>query len=702
MERPPSPRPTRLSIAVLTGVLGVVPAAFGQAVQPVELGEITVESTRVDKDLYKVPAAMSVVGQDEIQLGRQQMTLDESLVKVPGLFMQNRHNFSQALRISMRGFGARGQFGIRGIKLLADGVPLTLPDGQGNVDEIDLGSAQRIEVIRGPSSSLYGAASGGVISVYTEDGPEIPFVQGRFSLGEHNYRHAQLKTGGQYQRLNYMVSASHLDYDGFRENAFIERWLLNTKLRFDIDASSDLTATFNFHDIPKMGDPGALTAAEVAANRKAANPGALLFDGSEFRTQERLGLVYSKRFGDKHEIRLRNYYTWLNFGNKLPFAGGIPNSNGGQVAFDRFFVGGGGQWIYSDEFFGRANRFTLGFEVEHQSDDRRRFVNDFGRRGVLTFDQTEEVFSTGVYFQNEFAVLENLELSFGLRYDEIEFEVEDRFFANRSGDDSGKRVFDELSPRVGLLWTPHEWANLYFNYSTAFETPTTTEFANPDGGGFNPTLKPQSATNYEVGIKGFIPVRLPVTYDVAVFRVDVKDELVAFEREAGFGRFFFRNAGESTREGVEAAVSVQVFPGLTASFAYGFIDARFDRYRTATDNFDGKRVPGIPEHQFHSEIAYFHPNGLYAAWDILFVDDFFADDANMVRNEAYKVANLRVGYIKQTGNWELQPFIGLNNMFNEEYNSNVRINAAGGRFFEPAPDRTFFAGFSARYDIGGL
>ncbi|MEX2353240.1 MAG: TonB-dependent receptor, partial [Gammaproteobacteria bacterium] len=407
--------------------------------------ETVVTATRGERELGAVAAAVSIVGEEEIQQGQQQLTLDESLSRVPGVFLQNRHNFSQAQRISIRGFGARSPFGVRGIRLIIDGVPATMPDGQGNVDEIDLGSASRIEVIRGPASSLYGTASGGVINVFTEDGPEDPYIQGRFSLGEFGYRQYQLKTAGQYQRLNYVISGSLFEQDGYRDNAFVDRRVLNSKLRLDLDSSSDITASLNLLDIPDMGDPGALNAGEAMLDRRAANPGSLNFDGSEGRSQQRFGLVYRKAFGEQHEVTLRNYYTLLDFENKLPFPGGIPRSNGGQVEFDRLFIGGGGQYAYTQDLLDYTFRFVAGFDIDYQQDDRRRYVNTpGGTRGDLSMDQREEVNGNGIYVQSEFAILENVQLTLGARYDEIAFEVTDRFFLNESGDDSGTSDFNKI------------------------------------------------------------------------------------------------------------------------------------------------------------------------------------------------------------------------------------------------------------------
>ncbi len=660
------------------------------------MDEITVTGSRTEQKLGAVPAAISVVDENAIQLGQQQLTLDESLVRIPGVFLQNRNNYSQAQRISIRGFGARSPFGIRGIRLIIDGIPATLPDGQGNVDEIDLGSASRIEVIRGASSSLYGTASGGIINVFTEDGPEHPYIQGRASTGEFGYRQYQLKTAGQYDRLNYVFSASDLDLDGYRDNSYIRRKVLNSKLRFDIDDSSDLTASINLLDVPDMGDPGALTQAEVDRDPSMANPSSLTFDGSEGRSQQRLGLLYRKQLGH-HEFLLKNYYTFLDFENKLTFVGGIPLSNGGQVEFDRQFIGAGGQYTYSEDVLNYRFRFIAGFETDFQRDDRRRYTNlATGIKGILTLDQREKVASKGVYLQNEFAVMDNVQLTLGARYDKIDFDVIDHFLKNRSGDDSGTSGFDRLSPHAGLLWDPLENLNFYLNYSTAFETPTTTEFANPLGGGFNPDLTTQKADSYEIGMKGDLKSAIPFDYELSVFRINIDDEIIPFEADGFTGRTFYRNAGISTREGVEAGINAELFPVLTASLAYSYIDARFDRFRTATENLDDKKIPGVPDQHMHAELRFEDPSGLYSIWDLLYVDNFFADNANLVRIDPYTVSNLKLGYKKDLDNWTISPFMTVNNLFNEEYHANVRINATAGRYYEPAPLCNVSGGISAR------
>lgn len=676
---------------VLTGTAAA--QSSEQSVDEPELDEIVVRATRMDKRIDEVPAAISAVTKDDIQLGRQQLGLDESLAAVPGLFMQDRYNFAQDLRIAIRGFGARSNFGIRGIKIVVDGIPESLPDGQGQSDGIDLGSAEQIEVIRGPSSSLYGNASGGVINIASERGPDVPFIETRLSAGEYNFNQVQLKAGGDTGRLNYLVNLSDMQFDGYRDHSQTENRLINARLSYTFDDESELGLVLNATDQGLANDPGGVDLAQAESDPTSARQQNVDFDAGEALDQQRIGLSYRKSIGERHEFRLRNHYVWRDFANKLPFEGG------GAVQFDRFYVGAGGIYSYADELWNRPNTIVVGIDIDHQDDDRRRFDNMMGVIGPLTFDQNERVTNVGLYAQNELSLGDELALTVGLRFDEITFDVEDHFLSD--GDDSGKRTLDELSPMIAVLYSPSESANIYATISTSFETPTTTELANPSGaGGFNPNVDPQLATNYELGVRGTIAGRN--RYEVSVFTIDVRDELIPFELASQPGRDFYSNAGKSTRNGVEFAFTSVPVDGLRLSLAYTYSDFEFDEFVDDNGNdFAGNAIPGIPRNLLRGEIAYTHESGLYGVIDALDVDEIFLNNPNSAVSEPYTVVNFRAGLADwQIGNWMLGPFVGVNNLTDESYAANVRINAFGGRYFEPAPARHFYGGLAIRYDFG--
>jgi len=650
------------------------------------------------RPLDRVPAAVSVVTQDEIQLGRQQLGLDEALTRVPGLFMQNRYNFAQDLRISIRGFGARSAFGIRGIKILVDGIPETLPDGTGQVDSIDLGATRNIEVIRGPSSSLYGNASGGVISITSEDGPEVPFVSARLAAGEHGFQKLQMKAGGQTDRMNYFVSLSDTEIDGYRAHSQAENTQFSGRFNFDLGGDRSLLTVVNTTDQPISNDPGGINAAQAAAAPSSARDRNVTYDTGEALDQERVGLVYSMPVGADGELSARTYFVWRDFSNKLPQ---FPVAD--AVNLERFFAGGGINYTHSGTLGGLPNRLIVGFDTDDQDDDRKRFLNSQGTLGPLLFDQNENFTARGVFLQDELSLSEQLQLTFGLRYDEVEYAVTDNFLSD--GDDSGRREMDDVSPMLGIVYGLSPTLSLYGTVSTAFETPSTTDFANPSGGGgFNPALGPQSATNYEVGLRGSLGERH--YYELAVFDINVDDELIPTDVD---GRDFFQNAGQSSRTGIEAAFVSNPTDRIRASLSYSYTDFEFDDFRvisvdaggvpTVVDDFSGNVIPGTVEHLLFGEVSYTHPSGWFAALDLLYVGEQFANNSNSVEVDAYTVANLRAGFEKAVGSTIVSPFLGINNLFDESYNTNIRLNAFGARYFEPAPDQNIYAGVEVSFDF---
>ena len=658
----------------------------------IELPPIEVISTRVEKQINKVPFSISLIDKDQIQLGKQAITLDESLNKIPGVYVQNRYNFAQDQRISIRGFGSRAAFGVRGIKIIYDGIPLTLPDGQSQTDSLDLSSAERIEVIRGPVSALYGNSSGGVISIFSETGDEKPFVEIKPLFGSFGLFKFNAKTGGKFKNFNYLINISRLNYDGFRDHSKTENIQLNSNFNYLLGNNSDITVVLNFIDAPTAKDPGSLTKEQINQDRNQAASGNLASNSGEQVKQLRFGLRFNSYINDNNQVEALTYIITRDFEQRLPF---------GIISFDRVFLGGGLKYILTSKLFNHNNRLIIGTDIEYQDDDRLNFsfTDDF-KKDSITLGQTEQVFNLGIYLQNEFSLLDNLELSLGLRYDYYNFSVDDFLINDNNPDQSGSRSFSQLNPKIGVLYSPADSVNLYGNFSTSFETPTTTEFINnPDGsGGLNPDLDPQETIGYEIGAKGVIQNNLQ--YDLALFYADVDDQLIPFEVEDFPGREFFRNAGKSRQYGLELLLDYLITKYVNISFSYTYLNFEFRDFRIENEIFDGNDVPGIPDHQIFANILYKSDIGFYGGADMLYVSDFFVNDSNSEKNGSYTVLNLRTGFERSFYNKiRLNTFLGLNNILDEKYNSSVRVNAFGDRFFEPAPQFNLFGGFSVKYTI---
>lgn len=679
------PKQNPLLISLLAALLWAPPGLSAQDAAPVELERIVITGTRSETPLGEVARSISVVDAQAIQRGTQQLGLDEALAGVPGLYMQNRDNFAQDLRLSLRGFGARSNFGIRGVKILVDGIPETLPDGQGGVDSIDLGSAQRIEVLRGPSSSLYGNAAGGVLAISSELGSARPYVEARAATGGEGYRQLQLKSAGAAVGVDYLFNLSQTRLDGYREHAALRGRVASARLGLNLSTVDRLIVSLNLTDQPEAQDPGGINAAQAAANPRAARDRNLQFDAGEALEQQRLGAIYQHRAATG-TLTLRNHLVWRDFSNRLPFEAG------GAVVLDRLFWGGGIQFDFAE--LPPALNVSLGADFDRQDDERQRFDNLDGRRGPKVFDQHEQVDSIGLFAQARLALSSAWSVQAGLRYDEIRYAVEDR--QRNDGDDSGRLDFDAVSPALSISYRRN--AGLVFvTYSSSFETPTTTELANPDAsGGFNPGLRPQTAEHFELGYK-YAQARFYA--ELALFAIELDDELVPFELEAFPGRSFYANAGGSSRWGLEAALNWRFGEKFKLEAAYTWSDFKFDRFVDGDGNdFAGKQQPGLPAHFGFLGLSWEAGSGAYARLETAYSGTLFADNANTVQIDSYAVTRLRLGHEFSRDGWRFAPYLGISNLFNARYHSNVRINAFGGRYFEPAASRSVYAGLVVRLE----
>ena len=656
------------------------PPVWAQLSETDTLDEIVVSATRTESSLRDVARSVSVVNKERIQNGTQQLGLDEALAGVPGLYIQNRYNFSGDLRVSLRGFGARSSFGIRGIRILVDGIPETLPDGQGGVDSIDLGSAQSIEVLRGPASSLYGNASGGVIAVTSELGSEDPFIEGKIAGGEFGFQQYGVKAAGKVSSADYLLNLSRTELDGYRDHSAFRGTQLNGRLGIPLNENDRLLIAANFTDQPLAQDPGGIDAVQAALDPSSARDRNVLFDAGEVLEQQRVGFVYERK-RSSGTLTLRNHYVWRDFANKLPF------TDGGAVNLDRFFYGFGAQYSVGEALPDNVD-IAFGVDFDRQDDDRRRFDNNDGVIDNLGFDQNERVDSSGIYVQGEYRLSDAWAVQAGLRYDELSYDVTDRYLAN--GDDSGSLDFDEISPSLGVNFKTARGV-LFASYSSSFETPTTTELANPDaGGGFNPELRPQLANNYEVGFKGTID---NLFYEVSLFQIDLTDELIPYELEEFPGRTFYSNAGASDRTGVETALRWRHESGLGIDASYTWSDFTFDDFVDDNGNdFSGNQLPGLPAKFGYFGLNYATDNGFSGVLETTYSGDLFANNDNSVNVESYFVTNLRASMDFESNKLQVRVYAGVNNLFDESYNNNIRINAFGNRFYEPAPTRNLYAG----------
>ncbi len=649
-----------------------------------QLDTVMLQVNRIPILVRENTAAVSVYKASQDDVARQQLSLQEYVWKIPGVYTQNATNFAQDLRISIRGFGARSSFGIRGVKLIVDGIPETTPDGQGQLDNLNLGIVEQLEVLKGPSSSLYGNASGGVISLTTKTFDSIrgSFSDWKVGVGSFGFQNYQATAGIGDANANYLFHASYTQSDGYRDQSGFEQINTNFKGAFRLSENLNLTAILNYSDSPLAEDPGGLTLEEVQNNRKQARQRNIDFATQESVQQLKAGLSLSWQKTKFTEIDAYAFYSNRSFRGRLPF------EFGGVVNLDRNYVGQGTSITYKKH----ANTLKTGYDFAYQNDARARFFNIGGETGDKTLDQDEKFTNLGVYLLDHFRSDRWL-ITGGLRFDYNRLEAEDQFLSN--GDDSGAQVLTSFNPSVGINYSFRTGSsnlkiNAFANFSTSFETPALSELsANPTGNqGFNEDLDPQKATSYELGVRG---ATRKVNYQVAIFYIKTKDELISFELAEFPDRDFFRNAGKTKRVGLEVEGNYAFAKAWNASFSYTFSNFKHVDF-IISDQIGDFNLPGIPNHVANVGIHYAPEKGLHGSIVTNLVGNQFADDENLVAVQGYELLNARVGYLFDYRKAQLRPYVGINNLLDQKYTDNVRINAFGGRFFEPAPGFNIYGG----------
>lgn len=680
-------KPTLSVVALLTAV-----SLYSQTPDTLRhdtLRTAVISATRLPASAGESALALSTLNRNILRNAQAQLSLAESLNAAPGVFTQGDANFSQDLRISIRGFGARAGFGIRGIKLLLDGIPESAPDGQGQVDNIDLAVINRVEVLRGASGGLWGNASGGVLSLETDAIPAEKgqyFAETRFAAGSFGFTQLHAKAGARWNKAGVLFSLTRQQIDGYRAQSAMQTTLANAKAAWYPDSSTTLTLLLNFTDSPLAGDPGALNAEQTAADRRAANPNNVKFNAGESLTQGRAALVFEKKWREGQSLRLRSYASGRDFENRLPF------QNGGQVAFRRFFAGGGGQYEWAAR--SAPLRLSAGFDLDRQADQRERFQNMDGERGAQNLDQTELFAGLGFYALAQWKPLHRLTASGGLRYDAVLLLVDDHFLSD--GDQSGRQWYRRASPWAGLLLRLKPGLRWYANATTNFETPTLTELSNnPAGtGGFSAGLLPQRTLSVETGLRG---TSGRLEWECALFRARTRDELSPYEIPGQPGRTYYRNAGRVLRQGIELSLACFPFRGLRLLGTYAYSDFKFEQYTTPAGDFAGKRLPVLPQHSGYAELRWQHASGLFVQSGARMTGRVFADDANAAAVDRWASLNLRAGWRKHFQSMSLELFAGTDNAGDARYFNNIRPNAAAGRYYEPAAGRSWLAGVTLRF-----
>ena len=667
----------------------------------------TVIVTRSQQELSVVPQSIAVVQRDAIEFAQRRSSLDEALRGIPGLFVQNRRNYGLSGGIGLSIRAPQPRFGLRGIAMIQDGIPITTADGTTEPSNVDLGSVGQIDVVRGPSSVLYGNSAGGVISLNTTFDTSRPLtITPDIQFGSHGYDRQQVRADGGNADTQFMASVSRFQTEGFRQNSAAEIVQANAVVRHVFSPDTEIRGVFNLYDSPfaesasflneadARGDPMRSSDGDCVSGACLARGVAVARHWGEATTQGQYGLTLQHRFRETQQFRVTGWGVWRS----LDAIGAFQN-----IELDRTGFGFRSEYLGGTQVGSVGVDWATGLDISSQNDDRQEFGQAapavFGGdapNGELAVDQTEDVLSAGPFAQLTIVPNDRVAFTAGVRWDYYDFSAGDRKLDD--GDQSGDRTMDAVSPSVGATFAAAPGVNLFTNFATAYETPTTVELSNtPTGeGGFNQDLDPQDLRSFEVGARGLIePARL--RYEAAVYVSTVDKTLVQFQN--ALSQDFFANAGKSSRDGVELSLDWVPNPNFDVRFAYTYQDFVFEEFVTDDDDFSGQAEPGAPPHRVFLGFNHTAPFGLRSGATIRWVDEFAVNNANDEFNWAYTVVDLRFGYQTTWGDTDVRPFLGLDNVLDERYNSSVITNGFGRRYYEPSPGREIYGGFTIGFGV---
>lgn len=666
------------------------------------LPTLHVEATRTDTTYLQTPASVFRIDAPPVDTSSQ-VNLTEVVKGIPSLQLRNRENYAQDLQLSMRGFGARSTFGVRGIRLYVDGIPATMPDGQGQTSNIDLSSLDHVEVLTGPFSSLYGNSSGGTILTSTKEGQGKDSIELSYSGGSHDKSRAGLVLQGGAKGANepsYVISSSYFDTDGYREHSGAEKVLNNAKLSWNLNDGSKINWITNYVKI-HADDPQGLTHDQWNANPKQQVPFLKQFNVRKDIEQTQTGVTWSKPINDKNEL-----YAMAYLGNRqVTQYQSIPKSTqdasinhaGGVIDFERDYYGADFRWTGKELL--PNTTLSVGVALDAMDEDRKGFENfnlvngqpSYGVKGNLRRDEDNTLWNIDPYLQASWQFLPTWRLDTGVRYSNVHYKSKDNYLSN--GDDSGKTDYDKVLPSAALSWQILPELMAYVSYAKGFETPTFTEMAyRPDGeSGFNFDLTASTSDTYETGLKSQNQLG---DFTLAVFQTKTKDDIVSAGNSNG--RSTFRNADKTLREGVEFAWNKKLWRDLTATASYTYLDATFDADIPALGSIaqipSGNAIPGIAKNQAYASLAWQPSHGLYGGVDVQYMDKVYVNDTNSDAAPSYSVTSANVGYAWVMGDWKVNSFARVDNLFDKNYAGSVIVNDGNGRYFEPADGRNWSAG----------
>lgn len=673
--------------------------------------DVIITGTRTEKKLIDIPYPVDLIEKEDFRYSRN-MGINDVLGTTPGLFMQSRYG-NHDVRISIRGFGSRSNTGIRGVRILLDGIPESEPDGQTRIEAIDFNALGSIEVVRGNASALYTNAPGGVINFINDIKFYKPFAWSFNEIGEFGMRKNTIKAGVATNSLRFMTSFTYTNYNGYREHSNEYQKIVNSVLEAEVGRNSNLSVLTNFVS-GAIRLPGSLNLTQYNENPLQANATDKSRDAKRDSRKGRLAVRFNNTFGKSlnNVIEGTGYLTVKDFDRTAKT----------YRLFSRYGIGGSLRYVNKSEIAGRDNEFSVGGDLFYQTGPIEEFENIGGTRGdILLAISDETISNAGFYFSNQFSIVRGkLDFLFTGRYDNVNFDVVDRLAGIRDA----TRNFNRFTPKFALNYKLTPYAAIYGSFGLGFDTPAGNELDNyplsSDGnlGALNPDLNAQTSKNFELGTKGNILNHggkwfKDNVYELVFYRLQIEDEIVPFIVS---NAAYFRNAAKSTRNGIEFGFTTNIIGGLKSKTAYNFSDFKYDTYtaliydangNATTKDYSGNTAPSVPKHYLSSDLIYNYkitPSvTAFAKFNYTYVEGMFTDDGNSAKTESYILLNTGLGMEVTVDNFNLIANAGLGNLTDKKYVAYININADPDRavdrrtYYESGAPKNFFAGLNLGY-----
>lgn len=693
--------PARTGFALLlTGGMSTTGQAAPDAPDVVVMDPLVVTGAYAPTSTFDLPFSVDTVDLSHGTDGQLGVNLSEVLSKVPGLVVQNRQNYAQDLQISSRGYGARSAFGVRGIKLLSDGIPASTPDGQGQAATLNLDVADRIEVLRGPAATLYGSNAGGVIQMFTRDGQGPARVGAETTFGSDGFNKNHLSAEGGNDTAGFVLDASRLDTDGYRDHSAARRDQTFAKVNFKPDEDSRMALIYSSLEQNNTQDPLGQTWDAYKHDPRSTAAVAETYNTRKSIDHQQLGMNYERYFGDA-TLQFNLYAGRRSVVQYLSIPRTVASNSqrgGGVVDFDREFHGGTLRWIQPVADVPGNLTFTVGADYDQSKDDRRGYQNfsgdQLGVKGELRRDEKDTATSLDPYLQAHWEI-GNWTSELGLRYSTMEMRVDDHYLAN--GDSSGSKKYQQATPSLSVMHAFTPDLRGYVSVGKGFETPTQAEMAYAPGlaESFNFGLKPATSMQYEMGVKYRLGERTRL--NAAVYEIHTDDEIVV--ASATDGRTSYRNGGRTVRRGFEASLQSDLSEQWQTTLVYTRTDARYADDISQTIE-SGNRLPGVPLNNLYGELVWKPVSSISMGVEGQYRSKVYVDDSNNAKAApTYAVFNWRTRFEQHVGAWTFHQLVRLDNLFDRQYVGSVIVGDSNGRYYEAAPGRSWYAGAGLEYQF---